>query len=78
MTVEVMTTTAVGEVPALDGDPFPLAARVAGTSISKTMAVSARIARRNLRRIGSSPRPKHFLTTSHDFAKTQIVFKLGP
>ncbi|HAF16582.1 MAG TPA: pyridoxal phosphate-dependent aminotransferase [Blastocatellia bacterium] len=36
-----MTTTAVGEAPALDGDLFPLAARVAGMSMSKTMAVSA-------------------------------------
>lgn len=41
MTVEVMTTTAVGEAPAFDGDLFPLAARVAGMSMSKTMAVSA-------------------------------------
>jgi aspartate aminotransferase len=41
MSIEVMTTTAVGEAPALDGDLFPLAARVAGMSMSKTMAVSA-------------------------------------
>src|SRR6267143_4295543 len=41
MNVEVMTTTAVGEAPALNDDLFPLAARVAGMSASKTMAVSA-------------------------------------
>jgi aspartate aminotransferase len=41
MSVEVMTTTTVGEAPALEGDSFPLAARVAGMSMSKTMAVSA-------------------------------------
>jgi aspartate aminotransferase len=41
MSVEVMTTTTAGEAPALEGDLFPLAARVAGMSMSKTMAVSA-------------------------------------
>jgi len=41
MSVEVMRTTTVGEAPALEGDLFPLAARVAGMSMSKTMAVSA-------------------------------------
>jgi aspartate aminotransferase len=41
MGVEVMRTTTVGEAPALEGDSFPLAARVAGMSMSKTMAVSA-------------------------------------
>jgi len=41
MNVEVMTTTVIGEAPALDDDLFPLAARVAGMSMSKTMAVSA-------------------------------------
>src|SRR2546421_4980266 len=41
MNVKVMTTTAVGEAPCLDRDLFPPAARVAGMSMSKTMAVSA-------------------------------------
>lgn len=41
MTVEVMTPTAVSKASAADTDAFPLAARVAGMSMSKTMAVSA-------------------------------------
>ena len=41
MTVEVTTTTAVGEAPARDADAFQPASRVAGMSMSKTMAVSA-------------------------------------
>lgn len=41
MTVEVMTPTAVSKASAADADAFPLAARVAGMSMSKTMAVSA-------------------------------------
>ena len=41
MNVEVMTTTELGEAPCLDRDLFPPAARVAGMSMSKTMAVSA-------------------------------------
>jgi aspartate aminotransferase len=36
-----MTTTAVGAAPVSDGDIFPLAARVAEMSMSRTMAVSA-------------------------------------
>jgi aspartate aminotransferase len=41
MTVEVTTTTAVGGAPARDADAFKPASRVAGMSMSKTMAVSA-------------------------------------
>ncbi len=41
MTVDVMNTTAVGKASAADADSFPLASRVAGMSMSKTMAVSA-------------------------------------
>ena len=41
MTVDVMTPTAVGKASAADADAFPPAARVAGMSMSKTMAVSA-------------------------------------
>src|SRR6267143_1782570 len=41
MSVEVITTTAVGEARASDPDVFPLAARVAEMSMSRTMAVSA-------------------------------------
>ena len=41
MTVEVTTTTAVGEAPARNADAFEPASRVAGMSMSKTMAVSA-------------------------------------
>ena len=41
MSAEVMTPTAVGKASAVDPDAFPLASRVAGTSMSKTMAVSA-------------------------------------
>ena len=41
MTVEVTTTTAVGEAPARNAAAFQPAARVAGMSMSKTMAVSA-------------------------------------
>src|SRR5258707_652452 len=41
MTVEVTTTTAVGEAPAPNADAFQPASRVAGMSMSKTMAVSA-------------------------------------
>lgn len=41
MTVEAMTPTAVGTASQAEADSFPLAARVAGMSMSKTMAVSA-------------------------------------
>lgn len=41
MTVEVMTPTAFGKASAADADTFAPAARVAGMSMSKTMAVSA-------------------------------------
>src|SRR6267142_6926426 len=41
MTVEVTTTTAVGGAPARDAGEFRAASRVAGMSMSKTMAVSA-------------------------------------
>lgn len=41
MSAEAMTPTAVGKASAVDEDAFPLAARVAGMSMSKTMAVSA-------------------------------------
>jgi len=41
MTVEVMNPTAVGKASAADADSFPVASRVAGMSMSKTMAVSA-------------------------------------
>ena len=41
MSVEVMRPTAAGKESAADADVFPLAARVAGMSMSKTMAVSA-------------------------------------
>jgi len=41
MTVDVMNATSVDKAPAADADSFPLAARVAGMSMSKTMAVSA-------------------------------------
>jgi aspartate aminotransferase len=41
MTVEVTTTTAVGEAPARNENAFQPASRVAGMSMSKTMAVSA-------------------------------------
>jgi len=41
MTVEATTTTAAGEAPAHRADAFQPASRVAGMSMSKTMAVSA-------------------------------------
>ena len=41
MSAEAMTPTAVGKASAVDEDAFPLASRVAGMSMSKTMAVSA-------------------------------------
>ncbi len=41
MTVEVMNPTAVAKASTTDADAFPLASRVAGMSMSKTMAVSA-------------------------------------
>ena len=41
MTVEVMNPTAVGEASAADTDSFRMASRVAGMTMSKTMAVSA-------------------------------------
>src|ERR1700694_4748343 len=41
MTVEATTTTAVGEAPAREEEAFQPASRVAGMSMSKTMAVSA-------------------------------------
>ncbi|MDQ3667880.1 MAG: hypothetical protein M3410_15170 [Acidobacteriota bacterium] len=41
MSVEVMTPNAVGGASAADADAFPQASRVAGMSMSKTMAVSA-------------------------------------
>lgn len=41
MTVDVMNPTAAGKAAAPDNDSFPLASRVAGMSMSKTMAVSA-------------------------------------
>jgi aspartate aminotransferase len=41
MIVEAMNTTAVGKASAAEAEAFPLAARVAGMSMSKTMAVSA-------------------------------------
>lgn len=41
MTVEVMSPTAAAKASAADVDAFPLASRVAGMSMSKTMAVSA-------------------------------------
>src|SRR5882762_7285255 len=41
MSAEVMATTVVGAAAAADDDVFPLAARVAGMSMSRTMAVSA-------------------------------------
>ncbi len=41
MTVESMTPTAVVKASSADSDAFPLATRVAGMSMSKTMAVSA-------------------------------------
>src|SRR5258705_4668025 len=41
MSAEAMTQTAVGKASAVDEDAFPLASRVAGMSMSKTMAVSA-------------------------------------
>jgi aspartate aminotransferase len=41
MTVDVMNPTAVGKASAPDADSFPVASRVAGMSMSKTMAVSA-------------------------------------
>ena len=41
MSAEAMTPTAVGKASAVDADAFPLASRVAGMSMSKTMAVSA-------------------------------------
>lgn len=41
MSVEVMNPAAAGKASAADANPFPLAGRVAGMSMSKTMAVSA-------------------------------------
>lgn len=41
MTVDVMNPTATGKASAVDADAFAPAARVAGMSMSKTMAVSA-------------------------------------
>src|SRR4026208_1011880 len=41
MTVETMTPSATGKASATDANSFPPAARVAGMSMSKTMAVSA-------------------------------------
>ena len=41
MSAEAMTKTAVSKASAADADAFPLAERVAGMSMSKTMAVSA-------------------------------------
>ena len=41
MSAEAMTQSAVGKASAVDEDAFPLASRVAGMSMSKTMAVSA-------------------------------------
>src|SRR5688500_14190865 len=41
MTVEAMNPTAAGKASAADANAFPLAGRVAGMSMSKTMAVSA-------------------------------------
>jgi aspartate aminotransferase len=41
MSVEAMTPSAAGKSPAPDADAFPPASRVAGMSMSKTMAVSA-------------------------------------
>jgi aspartate aminotransferase len=41
MTVDVMNPTAVGKASTPEADSFPLASRVAGMSMSKTMAVSA-------------------------------------
>ncbi|HVQ40461.1 MAG TPA: pyridoxal phosphate-dependent aminotransferase [Pyrinomonadaceae bacterium] len=41
MTVDVMNRPAAGRAPAADADAVPIAARVAGMAMSKTMAVSA-------------------------------------
>ena len=41
MTVEVINPAALGKASATEADSFPVASRVAGMSMSKTMAVSA-------------------------------------